>query len=161
MTATTHHPITKFQINRIMQNCAYQVDTKNEWVQWVTGDVSRTSLKSITHDEAIKILHAQTGTLPVETLPVETLHCNVSTNNENYALFDKNNPRHKLILSLCRQANWTVKNEKYGEVADLQRLDSWLKSERSPVNKPLKKMDAKEIERIIGALSGIIKKLYK
>jgi hypothetical protein len=149
MTATTHQSITKFQINRIMQNCAYQVDTKNEWVQWVTGDVARTSLKSITHDQAIKILYAQTGTKPV----VEQ--------SENYALFDKTNPRHKLILSLCRQANWTITNVKHGEVADLQRLDSWLKSDRSPVKKPLKKMDTKEIERIIGALGGIVKSLYK
>ena len=37
-------PILTFQVNRIMKNCQYQVDIKNEWVQWVTADVNRTSL---------------------------------------------------------------------------------------------------------------------
>ena len=51
-----HLPILTWQVNRIMQNCSYQVDTKNEWVQWVTGDVNRTSLKSITQAQAKKII---------------------------------------------------------------------------------------------------------
>lgn len=79
----------------------------------------------------------------------------------NWALFNKSNPKHLLILSLVRQAQWTVANEKHGEVADLNRLSSWLKSERSPVNKPLLKMDAHEIERIIAALGGIVKSIFK
>jgi hypothetical protein len=149
MTATEEKPITAFQVKRIMQNCRYNDDIKCEWVQWATGDVKRTSLKSISHDEAIKIMHAQEGTQPIVD------------QQDNYALFDKENPKHKLILSLCRQAKWTVTNVKYGEVADLNRLDNWLKSNKSPVNKPLKKMDAKEIERIIAALGSIVKSIYK
>ncbi len=149
MTTTEEKQITPFQIKRIIQNCQYNDDIKCEWVQWATADVNRTSLKSIAHDEAIKIMHAQEGTKPI----IEQ--------TENYAIFDKNNPKHKLILSLCRQANWTITNVKYGEVADLNRLDNWLKSERAPVSKPLKKMNEKEIQRTIAALGGIVKSIYK
>lgn len=78
-----------------------------------------------------------------------------------WGAFKKNNPRHRLILSLCRQAQWTVTHEKWGEVADLDRLSNFLKSERSPVQKPLLKMDGAETEKIIQALQGIVKSKYK
>lgn len=149
MTTTTEQPITAHQIKEIMRNCAYQVETKKEWVQWVTGDSSRTSLKSITHDQAIKIMHAQTGTKPLHEP------------QENWALFDKNNPKHNLILSLCRQAQWTTINKNFGEVADLNRLSNFLKSDKSPVQKKLTLMDDTEIEKVIKALSGIVKSRYK
>lgn len=154
MTATKNPPkydpngtITPFQIKRIMQNCAYQVETKNEWVQWVTGDVKRTSLKSITQDQAVKIIRQQTG---------ETKE----TTSENWALFNKNNPRHKVILSLLYQMQW-VKNTSKGEVPDLDRLSTFLQSDKSPVKKPLKEMESFEVEKIITALSGIVKSKYK
>jgi hypothetical protein len=142
-------PILTFQVNRIMKNCQYQVDTKNEWVQWVTANVNRTSLKSITQAQAKKIIMAQEGL---------TL---VNEPTENWAFFDKANPKHKLILSLCRQCNWIVNNSKHGEIVDLNRLGNWIKSNKCPVNKPLKKMDSKEIERVIAALSNIVKSIYK
>lgn len=144
--------ITKFQINRIMQNCQYNVDMKNEWVQWVTGDNSRTSLRSITHDQAIKIMNQQTGS---------TDAINRVSTSENWARFDKTKPRHKIILSLCRQAQWTMANDKHGEVADLERLSNFIKSEKSPVRKPLMEMTSTEVEKIIMALSGIVKSIYK
>ena len=144
-----HLPVTPFQIKRIMNNCNYNVDIKDEWVQWATDDASRTSLKSITQAQAVKILRQQTGYLPLEG------------SEEAWSAFDKTNPKHKLILSLCRQANWTVSNAKYGEVADLNRLDNWLKSDKAPVNKPLKKQDQKEIQKTIAALGEIVKSIYK
>lgn len=156
MTTTKSKPtggITPFQIKRIMNNCNYNMDIKDEWVQWATGDVNRTSLRTITHDQAVKIMRQQTGESPEPRAD--------SQEQGNWALFNKSNPKHLLILSLVRQAQWTVANEKHGEVADLNRLSSWLKSERSPVNKPLLKMDAHEIERIIAALSGIVKSIFK
>lgn len=146
---TTEQPITAHQIKEIMRNCAYQVETKNEWVQWATGDVNRTSLKSITHDEAIKIMHAQTGTTPLNEL------------QENWAFFDKNNLRHKLILSLCHQAQWTTNDPTHCEVADLNRLSNFLKSDKSPVQKKLTLMDDKEVEKVIMAMHGIVKSKYK
>ncbi|WP_395060047.1 hypothetical protein [Flavobacterium sp.] len=149
MTATLEKPITAFQIKRIMQNCSYQVETKNEWVQWVTGDVNCTSLKSITHDQAIKIMHAQTGTKPL------------NEPTENWAVFDKANPKHKVILSLLYQMQWVKPSEKWGEVPDLDRLSAFLQSEKSPVKKKLKDMEPLELEKLIKALSGIVKHRYK
>ena len=67
----------------------------------------------------------------------------------------------KTILSLLRQAQWVVKNEKWGEVPDINRLSEFLKSDKSPVNKPLKKMEPLEVSKIIEALKGIVKSKYK
>jgi hypothetical protein len=149
MTITETTPITPFQIKRIMTLCKSDKDEKEYWVKWATDDPNRTSLKSITHNEAIQIIQAlQNGTV-------------INQQTENRATFDKNNPKHKMILSLCRQANWTVTHEKHGEVADLNRLNNWLHSDKCPVPKPLMKMDPSEIQRIIKALTGIVKSIYK
>ncbi len=142
-------PILTFQTNRIMKNCQYQVDTKNEWVQWVTADVNRTSLKSITQAQAKKIIMAQEGSTPV------------NQPTENWAVFDKTNPKHKVILSLLYQMQWVKPSEKRGEVPDLERLSNFLKGEKSPVRKPLKDMNPLELEKLIKALSGIVKSKYK
>ena len=79
----------------------------------------------------------------------------------NWGLFDKNNQQHKTILSLLRQAQWVVPNGKWGEVPDINRLSEFLKSDRSPVNKPLKKMEPDEVSKIIEAFKGIVKSKYK
>jgi hypothetical protein len=141
--------ITKFQINRIMQNCNYNIEMKDEWVQWVTGDNSRTSLRSITHDQAIKIMHQQTGTKPKQE------------DEDNWGEFDKDNRQHLTLLAYMRTAQWTTPNEKHGEVADIERLSDWLKTEKSPVRKPLKKMEPWEVSKIIEAFKGIVKSTYK
>lgn len=144
-------PILTFQVNRIMKNCQYQVDTKNEWVQWVTADVNRTSLKSITQVEAKKIICQQEGIVLPSAVEAQ----------ENWAVFDKANPKHKVILSLLYQAQWTVPNERHGEVPDLERLSNFLQSDKSPVKKKLKDMEPLELEKLIKALSGIVKHRYK
>lgn len=143
--------ITKFQINEIMRNCNYKVDIKDEWVQWATGDVNRTSLRSITHDQAIKIMHQQTGSTDKSRL--------VPT--ENWGLFDKENKQHLTILAQMRNAQWVKPNDKYGEVPDLERLSDFLKSDKSPINKPLKKMEPWEVSKVIEAFKGIVKSIYK
>jgi hypothetical protein len=79
----------------------------------------------------------------------------------NWGLFDKENQQHKTILSLLRQAQWVVPNGKWGEVPDINRLSEFLKSDKSPVNKPLKKMEPLEVSKIIEALKGIVKSKYK
>ncbi|QYS86326.1 hypothetical protein JJC03_15610 [Flavobacterium oreochromis] len=53
-TIGDHLPILTWQVNRIMKNVHYKKDIKAEWVQWVTGDVKNTSLKSITQAQAKK-----------------------------------------------------------------------------------------------------------
>ena len=82
---------------------------------------------------------------------------------ENWGFFDYKNNQHRTILSLMRQANWVCPcpNERHGEVADIKRLSTFLKSEKSPVNKPLKDMEAKELSKIITAFEGIVNHTYK
>ena len=79
----------------------------------------------------------------------------------NWGLFDKNNQQHKTLLSLLRQAQWTIPNERWGEVADLPRLSDFLKSDKSPIKKPLKKMEPWEVSKIIEAFKGIVNSKYK
>lgn len=136
-------PITPFQKNRIMQNCNYNVDIKNEWVQWVTGDVNKTSLRNITQAQAVRIIKQQTGS-------------DSSGAVENWGAFDKNNSQHRYILSILRTANIVVKSQKWGEVPDTAGwLNRFLQSPKSPIKKPLKKMSPTEVSKIITALEGV------
>lgn len=80
---------------------------------------------------------------------------------KNWAAFDKKNKQHLQVLSHCITLTWSLEHPVYGEVADLARLNEWLKSDKSPVRKPLKDMDKKEVSQIIKALGQMIKKLYK
>ena len=145
-----HLPILTWQVNRIMQNCSYQVDTKNEWVQWVTGDVNRTSLKSITQAQAKKIMITQQGGSYVN-----------ETNTENWGEFNLKNPKHVLIMSLVRQRQWVKPHPKHGEVDDMSGVfANWLKSKLSPVQKPLMDMTPIETEKIIKALGGVVGSKY-
>lgn len=79
----------------------------------------------------------------------------------SWARFDKNNSQHKLILSLCHQAGWTISHPKYGRVPDLKRLQGFLKSAKAPVKKPLLKQSHKELSKTITALEGIVKHTWK
>ena len=136
-------PITPYQKNRIMQNCNYNLDIKNEWVQWVTGDNNKTSLRNITQAQAVRIIKQQTGS-------------DSSGAVENWGAFDKNNSQHRYILSILRTANIVVKSEKWGEVPDTAGwLNRFLQSPKSPIKKPLKKMSPTEVSKIITALEGV------
>ena len=84
-----------------------------------------------------------------------------SQGKSNWGLFDKENQQHKTILSLLRQAQWVVPNGKWGEVPDINRLSEFLKSDKSPVNMPLKDMKPEEVSKIIEAFKGIVKSKYK
>lgn len=79
----------------------------------------------------------------------------------NWGLFDNNNQQHRTILSHMRTAQWVVPNDKWGEVPDINRLSEFLKSDKSPVNKPLKKMEPEEVSKIIEAFKGIVNSKYK
>lgn len=144
-------PITAYQIKEIRKNCNFQEEIKEEWVQWVTGDVARTSLKSLTQAEAVKIIRQQTGSTDAIN--------RVST--DNWGLFDKENKQHLTILAQMRTAQWVIPSKKWGEVPDLERLSDFLKSEKSPINKPLKKMQLWELSKVIEAMKGIVKSKYK
>lgn len=144
-----HLPITAYQIKEIRKNSNFEEDIKEEWVQWVTGDVNRTSLKSLTQAQAVRILRQQTGA----NQP--------AVKDDNWGFFDKDNRQHLTLLAYMRTAQWTTPNGKHGEVADIDRLSEWLKSELSPVNKPLKKMQPWEVSKIIKAFEGIVNSKFK
>ncbi|MGM8362105.1 hypothetical protein ACSV4D_09345 [Flavobacterium sp. ARAG 55.4] len=84
-----------------------------------------------------------------------------TNNSKNWGLFDKKNKQHLTLLSQLRTLQWTVKSEKWGEVADLNRLSDFLKSDKSPVNKPLKEMEPKEVSKIIECFKSMVVKRYK
>ncbi len=140
----------KHQKQYIYKLSGYNKNTKEEWVQWATNDNSITSTNALTFEEANAIIK-QAGGVPSTKRDPET----------NWAYFDKDNGQHKYILSLCRQLNWQSPHKTLGKVVDLERLSNWLKSERSPVNKPLQKMTASQVSKVIAALEGIIKSKYK
>lgn len=80
-----------------------------------------------------------------------------------WSYFDKDNTKHKYILSLCIQYGWSKSHPKTGhEVADLGALDSWLRGKstigQSPVKKPLQEMNSKELSKVITALEAMITK---
>lgn len=80
---------------------------------------------------------------------------------DHWGFFDVQNTKHRNVLSLLRQAQWTVPSDKHGYVPDLERLSDFLKSPKSPVNKPLKQMKPKELSKLIVALEGIVNHKYK
>ncbi|MEX6627547.1 hypothetical protein [Tenacibaculum salmonis] len=81
----------------------------------------------------------------------------------NWAFFDKSKftSERKLLWSYLYQAQWTVQNERHGEVPDIERLSNFLKSPKSPVNKPLKQWEKEEWEKILHVFKNIIKLTYK
>lgn len=91
---------------------------------------------------------------------IQFLKTGKQPDNIKWAYFDKDNAQHMNVLSQCITYGWSeVKRGKV--VADLNRLGSWLKSFRSPIQKPLLEMETKELTTIINALKGMIKSKYK
>ena len=121
-------------------------EIKEEWVQWATADVKKTSCNDLTFEEANKIL-AQLGLKP--HVP------------NNWAVFDKDNAQHRNIMSLMRQAQWVIPHDRFGEVADMKRLSDFLQSVNSPVTKPLQQMEPEELSKIIHAFKKIVKSKFK
>lgn len=137
---------TKLQKQLIAINTPNK-DTKEEWVQWATADVTKTSTNDLTFDQANMILN-QLGLKPHKA--------------NNWATFKKDNPKHRRIISMMYQAGWTKNGHKGQEIPDLDRLNNWLQSNKCPVQKPLLEMDDQtEIPKIIKALNGIVKDRWK
>ncbi|GGA84504.1 hypothetical protein GCM10008015_26620 [Flavobacterium palustre] len=83
------------------------------------------------------------------------------TTAKNWAAFDKSNRQHMGVMGQLRTLQWTVPHPRHGEVADLARLSDFLKSDKSPVKKPLKDMEPKELSKIIECLKSMVVKKYK
>ncbi|MDA6068665.1 hypothetical protein NJT12_03440 [Flavobacterium sp. AC] len=119
-------------------------DIKEEWVQWATADVKKTSTNDLTFDQANMILKQLGQKEHIKNL---------------WSTFDKNNAQHMSILAIMRTAQW-VKKVNSKEVADLDILDHFLKT-KSPVKKPLKKMTPTEVSKVIHALNESIKWIFQ
>lgn len=127
-------------------------DIKEEFVQWATGDVAKISCNDLSFDQANRILE-KLGFAPLKMIKEDT--------PMYWGFFDRKNAQHKQIQSLLHQVKWTMPNTKWGRVPDLTRFGSWLQSDKSPVQKPLKKMSPAECSKTISALNGILKSMYK
>lgn len=119
-------------------------EIKEEFVQWATDDNSKTSASDLSFDQANAILK-QLGLKP-------------HTAND-WGKFNKNNPKHRVILSLLFQVKWT-KTAKGKEVPDIHAFGEWLKS-KAPVRRPLLEMTDREVEKTIKALKGVFKSVWK
>jgi len=122
-------------------------DQKKELVYQFTEEYAKTSIKDLTFYQA-NIMIIRFGGKAV--------------NYEHWGLFDVKNGSHMKVLSLLQEIGWTTYNEtQKRNVADIYKLSQFLKSNKSPVNLPLKKMTALQISRkLIPALEGISKSTY-
>ena len=124
-------------------------DLKEEYVQYVTEDNNKISTNDLTFDQANFILEKFLGLTPHKA--------------RFLAVFDKNNPRHKKILSILiemRWRTWSAKYQKY--LANMDKLNEWMHSDKCPVKgKALTKMNDEELSKIIFALEKIALGTFK
>ncbi len=139
--------IEKPQIKRIQTAMSSHFSSRDERLCFISEFFDRevNSTKELSKVEADELLYfLNTG----------------KTKNYEWGHFDSQNTQHRAILSLCRQAQWVVPHEKWGEVPDLMRLSNFLKSAKCPVNKPLLKMNKQELSKVITAFEGIVNHQY-
>lgn len=146
---------------KIIHTNAHSREIKEEYVQWATGDMDKTSCNDLSFEEANAIIIKFFGIKPVVAAKEDTPYY--------WGMFTQGNKQHQQVLSIMHQLNWTKHSKKWGRVPNIETLGSWLQSDRAPVNKPLKKLLAKpapgekvsEMSKTITALNGIIKSTYK
>ncbi len=138
------------QIIRIQSAMSSRCNSRNERLEFLSGFFQRQvkSTKELNIIEADDLIYfLNTG----------------KVNDNNWAYFDKSKfpSERKMLFSLLYQAQWTVPNERHNEVPDLERLSNFLKSARSPVNKPLKQFEKEDWKKIIHAFTQIVKFTHK
>ncbi len=82
-----------------------------------------------------------------------------------WSFFEFKNPQHRYVLSLSIQYGWAKTHPVTGkQVADLGKLDKWLKGThkigQSPVKKPLNDMEPDEMSKVIVALENMVYKKH-
>lgn len=135
------------QIQQLQTICSSKFHDRDERLDFMSSFFGQeiNSTKDLTRIQADDLIYfMNTGNAP---------------NNFSWGKFNKDNTQHKGVLSLCHQLGWV--QEQNPAWVDINRLGSWLKSKRSPVQKPLMEMDTKEVSKIIFALEQMIKKRYK
>ncbi len=122
-------------------------EQKQELVYQFTEDYNKTSTKDLSFNQANQMI-TRFGGKPVDY--------------DHWGLFDATIPSHRKVLSLLQEIGWITYNEQRRQnVADIYRLSEFLKSKKSPVNLPLKKMTPLQISRkLIPALEGISNSTY-
>ncbi len=142
--------IDKKQIIRIQSAMSSRCSSRDERLDFMSGFFSREieSTKDLTSVEADDFIYfLNTG----------------KVSNNNWAYFDKSKftSERKLLWSYLYQAQWTVSNDRHGEVPDLERLSAFIKSKNSPVNKPLKLWKKQDWEKILYVFLQIVKFEHK
>ena len=150
METLVKNQIQTRQIQQIQTICAARFADRDERLDYISAFFKReiTSSKELTFFEADDLIYfLNTG----------------QKSNANWAFFykDKFVAERQKLFSLLHQAQWTQPHKKYGTVADLERLSNFLKSPKSPVNKPLKQFTKTDWNKINAAFTGIIKSKYK
>ena len=116
-------------------------DQKKGLIHQFTGNYKKTSTKDLTFNQANEMI-IRFGGKPV--------------NYDHWGLFDAKNGAHLKVLNVLQEIGWIIYNEQQKRnVADIYRFSEWLKSNKAPVQKPLKRMQPKEVSKIITALEGI------
>ncbi|SCY94391.1 hypothetical protein [Flavobacterium caeni] len=131
---------TKDQKLTIRRNSAWQESIKEEWVQWGTGDNSKTSLNDLTFEQADRIIKAQTGNDP---------------DKARFQKFDFKNSQHKYILSMLHTVGWT-KEHNGRLVGDMEAFGNWLQT-RSPIKLPLTEQGKAQLQKTIYAFEQVVK----
>lgn len=139
--------ITKDQVIQLQSICSGKFHNREERLE-ALSEISGFELKSVKDLNQVQaadlIYFFNTGKSP---------------DNSSWAIFDKNNTKHRRILAICHTLGWVQEDKPH--FVDLHRLGGWLKSNRSPVQKPLKQMTSPELSKIIKALESITQKQYK
>lgn len=141
--------ITTQQIKQLQTLCSKRFSDREERLFFLSEMVGEPieTVKDLTEQQATGIIyHLNTGNSP---------------DNSYYARFNQRNNQHLKILSLARQLGWVSTTHIGRRVADLNRLGTWLISKRSPVRKPLTKMNKLELSKIIFALEQMTQKKYE
>ncbi|MDV3880751.1 hypothetical protein BAS06_09310 [Elizabethkingia miricola] len=139
--------ITTKQITQLQTICSAKFRNRDERLEMLSEMVGSpiTSIKDLTELQADELIYF--------------FNTGKNMDHSSYALFDHKNNQHRTILSHCHTLGWVNPNNP--RFVDLNRLGGWLKSEKSPVKKPLKQMTKQELSKIIVALENITKSKFK
>lgn len=119
-------------------------DAKASLVYQFTEDENRCSVGQMTFVEANRLIISLGGT-----------HFKQANSGAEWYKFDWQSAQHRKILSLCREYGWETQY-KGKTVADMKALATWLKSEKSPIKKPIINMEVIELRKIIKALENMV-----
>lgn len=131
----------------------------------------QTAMKDLSREQRLDKISLIVGREITTTKELNTEEAGVLINaltvsnytQNNWAFFEKDKfvSERKLLFSYLHQAQWVKPHPDRGEVPDLERLSNFLKSPKSPVNKPLKKFEKKDWSKLIAAFRNIVKGTYK